>query len=152
MRALSFIMAMLAWLLNSSQALAINSFIKGECENDRQWYCNIEFDEEFKPTCISGLTCDNVAYNSCAADQSLVQPTTQTSTKFYSGSLQVEVSGRAVYISLHEVYTGRLVMDFGVINPAEPFFISEVESGYYILISRDQTTNKVLDSDLIMIQ
>jgi hypothetical protein len=137
----------------SSADAQINNVIVGNCVADRQWLCNIEFDDQFRLKCVSGITCDGMWYNTCkdaAPNDSL--RVISSSASISGSNLHVVVKGGTARVTLHSVFTGELIHDFGVIDNAGVADLTGVNKGMYILVTTNQESGQVTDSDMVLVE
>ncbi|MCO6466171.1 MAG: hypothetical protein J5I53_06115 [Bradyrhizobiaceae bacterium] len=152
MRLWVFIAVVAVAVTAMSAAGGTNTVAKGDCEDGRQWFLSIEVNDNGEPTCYQGLTCDGLMYSTCqseldASDAELPR----SNSEAHGERIEVTMNDFEGRVTVHDVYTGELIQDFGVVS-ANSSLSQQLRPGRYLVVTRDALTGKVTDSDLISVE
>lgn len=128
----------------------INSFVRGSCEKEREWFCSVEFDEDSRPICMRGMRCDGEYYTTCNEVPKVQTKQPNSTITVQQSSLNLNVANALGQVTIHDVSTGQVIHDFGSQTGESRYDKSIVKSGLYILVTRNEG-GQVVDSDLVMI-
>ena len=148
------VLAAVLWVAAASSyaRTGTNAVGTGTCEDGRQWFISIEVDENGEPSCYQGLTCDGIMYNRSKTEiETTANETPHSEIRVLPGQIEVTMNNFDGNVSVHDVFTGKMIHDFGAV-PAQNLTSSQVRPGRYIVVTRDPLTGKVTDSDLILVE